>query len=323
MDNTDRRIDVLLYDGVNAVDVTGAAQVFSSATDLADARYAIRYVSMAGDPVQSSCGLRLMADAAFDIGSDADDLIVPGGQGVDRALECTPILDLIAGWQSRDGRRVISVCSGALLLAKAGLLNGRVATTHWRRTSCAVSQFPDVDWQIDRLYCCDGTVMTAAGVTSGIDLALAILRKDHGDDTALQVAREMVVYLHRPGGQHQFADVLTAQFAQTEDLRVLVDAMVDNPQHEWTLDQMADVAFMTPRTLTRRFAAGYGLSPVKFLERIRVKLAEAALGAGAPVAHACTVAGFRDFQQMQRAFKRHNNTTVGEYRKRFGPNTRA
>lgn len=317
MDNFERHIDVLVFDGVNVLDVTGPVQVFSSAQDLSAARYVIRYVSLDGAPARASCGLVMAVDGHVDLKSGAQDLIVPGGAGVNALLEEQALKDVISQWCDAPGRRLISVCSGAGLLANAGVLDGRTATTHWRRAAQFARLFPSVDWQTDRLYCDTGNVMTAAGVTSGIDLSLAIVSRDCGAHIALRIARELVVFLHRPGGQNQFADVLTAQFAGGQDLRRLVDAMIDQPQRHWTLETMADIAGTTPRTLTRRFTQNYAMSPVKFLERLRVNLAETALGGGATTARASAVAGFRDFQQMQRAFKRHKGTTVGDYQKRF------
>ncbi|WP_428645415.1 GlxA family transcriptional regulator [Roseibium sp.] len=317
MDNSLRLIDILLFDGLNILDVAGPVQAFSSSNADGPERYRLRFVSADGKGVLSSCGLRLQADARATL-DGTQDLLVPGGQGVDRALQDTRILDILAGWPSKGGnRRVLSICSGALILASAGLLKGKNATTHWRRAAQAHQQFPEVHWATEALYHIDGNVMTSAGVASGIDLALEIIRRDHGNAVALSVARELVVYLKRSGGQNQFTDLLEAQFSSDRELGRLVDALQDNPGADWTLETMADTAGLTPRTLSRRFSASSGLTPVKYLERYRLKRAADVLAGGAPVGSAIRVSGFSDFQQMQRAFKRHLNTTVGEYRDKF------
>lgn len=319
MDIATRHVDVLLYEGVNILDVAGPAQVFHLAMGRDGPGYLVRFLTMDGAPVSASCGLRLMAD-----GCDVDptaDLVVPGGDGVDQAMEDVRITGLVGAWRDRQvGTRLISICSGALLLAKAGVLNGRAATTHWARGVQAQRQFPEVRWDTNQLYFIDPDIMTSAGVTSGIDLALAIVRRDLGDAAALRVAREIVVYLQRTGGQDQFADLLEAQFSGDQQLGRLIDALIRCPAEAWTLDRMADLAGLTPRTLTRRFSSTFDQSPVKFLERLRVKRATDAISSGAPLDRVVAKTGFSDFQQMQRAFKRQIGTTVGAYQRRFsGP----
>lgn len=321
MDNPTRQLDVLLFDDLNILDVAGPVQTFSSANDEDNSFYEVRHVSVDGGSVTSSCGLKLGVDGVASIGPDAQDLLIPGGRGVDEALKDSRIGELITDWHNLVGdRRIISVCSGALLLANAGILDGHQATTHWSRGQQVRAMFPNVTWDINRLYFNKGQIKTSAGVTSGIDLALAIVRQDCGTLVALRVARELVVYLKRAGGQDQFADLLEAQFSAEKELVVLVDALLDSPQKDWTLERMADFSGLTPRTLTRRFAAHPGQTPAKFLERIRVKRAADTLSAGAPVGRAMEIAGFSDFQQMQRAFKRQLDSTVGNYQQRFsGP----
>lgn len=316
MDKT-RSIDILLFDDVNILDVAGPVQAFSSANDDGLNRYQLRYVSLDGGAVTSSCGLRLQADQVLEIEAHHD-LLVPGGRGVDRMLQRPELRKILSGWQrSGNSQRVISVCSGALILADAGLLDGRSATTHWGRAKQVRDLFPMVNWATNELYRIDDLIFTSAGVTSGIDLALEVIRRDHGSAVALSVARELVVYLKRSGGQNQFADILEAQFTEDRELARLISALHDNPGEEWTLDLMADVAGLTSRTLVRRFSAMTGHSPVKFLERYRVKRASDALSSGLPIGKSIEISGFRDFQQMQRAFKRQLGTTIGNYAENF------
>jgi len=312
-----RCIDILLFDDLNILDVAGPVQAFSSANDDGVNRYQLRYVSLDGNTVSSSCGLRLQVDQVLEI-EDNHDLLIPGGRGVDRMLQRPELREILSGWQrSGSDQRVISVCSGALILADAGLLDGRSATTHWVRAVLVRNLFPRVNWATDELYKIDDRIFTSAGVTSGIDLALEIIRRDHGSAVALSVARELVVYLKRSGGQNQFADILEAQFTEDRELARLISALHDNPGEEWTLDLMADVAGLTSRTLVRRFSAMTGHSPVKFLERYRVKRASDALSSGLPIGKSIEISGFRDFQQMQRAFKRQLGTTIGNYAENF------
>lgn len=317
MDKSCRQIDVLLYDGVNLLDVAGPVQAFNSVNYKGRDHFRLRFVTGNGADITASCGLRLGADARLTMG-DTQDLLVPGGEGVDAVLADGRIRAIIRNWRDHgDDRRLISVCSGALILANAGVLDGRRATTHWARREMVRSLFPQVHWSTDDLYHIDGGVMTSAGVTAGVDLALEIIRRDCGADIALMVAREVVVYLKRTGGQNQFADLLEAQFSGDRDLRKLIDALQADPGRDWTLEDMADTAGLTPRTLSRRFTAAFGQSPVKFLERYRVKRASDVLSGGAPAGKAVELSGFGDFQQMQRAFKRQLGTTIGSYRQNF------
>ncbi len=316
MDKT-RQIDILLFDDLNILDVAGPVQAFSSANEDGVDCYHLRYVSLDGRAITSSCGLRLHADSILtpDTGHD---LLVPGGRGVDRLLQHPDLRRILRDWQRTEGdRRVISICSGALILADAGLLDGRRATTHWGRAKQVHNLYPQVNWVTDELYRIDDRIFSSAGVTTGIDLALEIIRRDHGSAVALSVARELVVYLKRSGGQNQFADFLEAQFTDDRELARLISAMHDDPGADWTLERMADVAGLTSRTLVRRFSAMTGHSPVKFLERYRVKRGADALSAGLSIGKSIEISGFRDFQQMQRAFKRQLGTTVGSYAENF------
>ena len=317
MDKT-RDIDVFLFDGVNLLDVAGPVQAFCSANLDDNERYRCCFVSLDGGSVTSSCGLRLEADASVSA-STGQDLLMPGGEGVGRLLTMPKVRKFVEGWLgSGFDRRIISICSGALVLAASGLLNGRHATTHWKSASLAREMFPDVIWETEKLYISDSQILTSAGVTSGIDLALEIIRCDHGPSVALSVARELVVYLKRSGGQNQFADMLAAQFSSDPHFSKVMTAIHENPQRRWSLDAMADVAGLTPRTLTRRFSKTTGRPPLSFLERLRVKRASDAFSEGATTGKAIEISGFADFQQMQRAFKRQLGTTVGSFADRFG-----
>ncbi|QBF32335.1 GlxA family transcriptional regulator [Thalassococcus sp. S3] len=313
MDKPRRQIDVLLFDGVTLLDVSGPTHVFGNAQRDGKQAYSLRYASSDGAPVTAACGLRLTPDIGLHDASGADYLLVPGGMGVDEALKNRPLLDYLASWR---GERLISICSGSVLLAHAGILDGRPATTHWQREQFVKRHYPSVDWDIDKLYIKDGHVHTSGGVTAGIDLALFILKQDCGAAAALSAARGMLVHLSRSGDQSQFNDVLSAQFSADSQLSDLIDKVAQHPSRAWTLAEMADFAGTTPRTLTRRFNAQLGVSPTKFVEAVRVRLAADRLAAGMSVANVVRSTGFGDHQRMQRAFKRQLQSTVKDYERR-------
>jgi len=313
-----RRIDILVFNNVNILDVAGPAQTFSTVNELGKQVYQMRTISIDGKPVKSSCGIELLVDDSISTPSSADDLLIPGGEGIDVLRRNADVKRFITNWlNARNNRRILSICSGALLLAEAGILDGVRATTHWGREGQAIRDYPNVNWDIDRLYFADDKIMTSAGVTSGIDLSIAVVQRDHGASAALSAARELVVYLQRSGGQHQYSDLLESQFVDDRQLSLLINKMASKLNHKWTLNRMADAAKLTPRTLTRRFAAKLGMSPVKFLERMRVKRASDVMNDGIPQKRVLAMTGFNDSQQLERAFKRQYGISTGEYRQRF------
>ncbi len=314
-----RKIDLLLFDNVNLLDVAGPAQAFSSAYDNGSALYETRFVSLDGNPVTACCGLRLGADATVSLNSDASDLLIPGGDGIDVAMQNDGLMQVLKQWTDRPDRRLISVCSGALILANSGTLNNRRATTHWSRRTQAQQQFPDVNWAIDQLYVSDGNIHSSAGVSTGIDLSLAIIQNDHGGECALSVARELVVYMQRPGTQSQFAGIVDLQMRSNDAMSLLVNAVTEHPTRSWSVKHMAEFCNMTERTLTRRFRTQLQTSPKRFVEKTRVAKACELISAGLPLASVLSRCGLSDQQQMQRAFKRQLGTSVDHYVKRFTP----
>lgn len=308
-----RSIDVLLFEGVNALDVAGPVQAFNTARFQDCTAYRLRYVSVDGRPVRASCGISLGADAALPSCDPSHDLLVPGGNGIDALLEVKGVLGAVRERLKADtGARVISICSGALLLAAAGVLDGGPATTHWSREQ-DVRRFANVDWNLDRLFVERTRVFTSAGVTTGIDLALSIIRADCGNAAALRVARELVVQLRRMGNQSQYAMHLAGQFTKEDDLGQLIEAIITNPKRPWTLDQMASEAGMNPRTLSRRFHDHLATSPTQFVERIRVDHARGLLEANLLAKTVAIEAGFSDLQRMRRAFQRRYGLSFSQY----------
>ncbi|MFY0681148.1 MAG: DJ-1/PfpI family protein [Thalassovita sp.] len=312
-----RSIEVLLFDGVNLLDVSGPVQAFEAATLTGRARYEVVFVSLDGAPVRASCGLMLTPVDALKANSDADDLLIPGGVGIDEIAKDSSLQTILQGRaaQSGDGR-LISICSGALALAAAGVLDGRSATTHWSRCE-DIDRFPAVNWDLDRINVSDARVFTSAGVTTGIDLALDIIRQDCGPTTALSVARELVVQLRRTGGQSQYAMHLAGQFTRDNTLSRLIEKVVSQPEKVWTLDTLADESGLNSRTLSRHFKRDLQQTPAQFVEYIRVDHARGLLEDNLPQKQVAAESGFGDVQRMRRAFQRRFGIHVSDYLKAF------
>jgi transcriptional regulator GlxA family with amidase domain len=312
-----RILDVFIFDGVNILDVAGPVQAFDTARYNGRHIYKCRYVSLDGRSIRASCGLVLGAEDRLTEQSSSDDLLIPGG-GVDAFLEDTKLLEIVAAKvrTSGDGR-VISICSGALILAAAGVLDGRPATTHWRRDT-KIREYPNVFWDLDRISTQSGRIFTSAGVTTGIDLALAIIRKDCGNDVALDVAREMVIQLRRTGGQSQYAMHLAGQFTPDDSLSRLIENIVARPDHIWSLEALAAAAGMNQRTLSRRFQKHLAMSPAQFVEKIRVDHARGLLSDNIALQTVASKSGFGDLQRMRRAFQRRFGVNLGQYVSVFG-----
>ena len=312
-----RSIEVLIFEGVNILDVAGPVQAFEAARYKDQRIYTHRYVSLDGKPMRASCGLLLTPDQSLSSSSNAD-LLIPGGC-VDPLLYDSKLLDAVAAKAREKGDgRLISICSGALILAAAGVLDGQIATTHWSREEIAVRKYPKVRWDLDRIYAETGHIYTSAGVTTGIDLALAIIRKDCGNDVALDVARELVVQLRRTGGQSQYAMHLAGQFTPDDSLTRLIEQIVARPDKDWTLDALGRAAGMNSRTLSRRFNRYLSISPAQFVEKTRVDHARGLLSENIPLQTVAAKSGFGDLQRMRRAFQRRFGVNLGEYISVFG-----
>lgn len=308
-----RTIDILLFEDVNLLDVSGPVQAFKTARVNGSAKYSMRFVSLDGKPVRACCGLALVPDAKLEARSDSDDLLIPGGTGVDALLGNTALKNVIRDRATRPGDgRLISVCSGALVLAHAGVLDGHAATTHWSRAT-DIRNYGDVLWDLDRISTSDTRVFTSAGVTTGIDLALAIIRTDCGHTSALDVARELVVQLRRTGGQSQYAIHLAGQFTANDRLTKLIEQVFSTPQNDWSMDGMAEAAGMNARTLSRHFKRDLQETPAQFVERVRVNHARGLLHENFPLKQVATDSGFGDLQRMRRAFRRSFGVHLSEY----------
>jgi transcriptional regulator GlxA family with amidase domain len=301
---------IVLFDGVQSIDVTGPLEVFTAAGRLDPGRYRLSTASVAGSSVRTSSGLRLTPDAALT--RPPDTLIVPGGEGTRRAAP-----DLI-GWLRRHGaapQRVMSVCTGALLLAEAGLLDGRRATTHWQYCDTLARRFPAVTVDPEPIFVRDGRIATSAGVTAGIDLALALVEEDFGRQAALMIARQLVMFVRRPGGQGQLSAQLSGQVAQREPLRDVQRLIADHPDADLSVAALAGHANLSPRHFTRAFAAETGLPPGRYVDRVRLETARRLLeDTAAGIAEVARCSGYGTPEAMRRAFVRALGISPSDYR---------
>jgi transcriptional regulator GlxA family with amidase domain len=312
-------IHVACFEGAELLDIAGPTSVFSSASGLLgrDQGYDVRLVAERAGPVATSSGVTLTAQQALgSIRGEIDTLIVPGG--LRGAIEgATSLVPLVRRLAPRT-RRLASVCSGAFILSRAGLLDGRAAVTHWAACEQLRQQHPRCRVEDDRIFVRDGQVWTSAGVSTGIDLALAMVEEDHGPQLALDIARWLVVYLRRPGGQSQFSAPLAAQMAEREGLRDLLLWMAEHIDADLSVAALAQRASMSERTFARVFAAETNITPAAYVERLRIDAARRSLEATKKsvkqIARAC---GFGTVETMHRAFRRSVGSTPLQYRARF------
>ncbi|MEM7274110.1 MAG: GlxA family transcriptional regulator [Actinomycetota bacterium] len=300
-----------------ALDLVGPSDVFETAGQLTG-RELYRSVVVTGDgvgPVVTESRIALQVDgAAEDLLPTVDTVLVGGGRGVFDALADRRMVGAVAGAAER-APRILSVCTGSFVLAAAGLLAGRRATTHWAYADRLAQDHPSVTVVPDELYVVDGPVVTAAGVTAGIDLALAVVAADHGEDLARAVARRMVVYLNRSGGQSQFSERLARPTGEDPGVAAVVAAVLDDPAADHTVPTMADRAGMSQRHFARRFRAATGTTPGRWVERVRVDAARTLLEQGAlPPVQVADRCGFGSYHTMRQAFRRVLGVSPARYR---------
>ncbi|MFF2961477.1 GlxA family transcriptional regulator [Streptomyces sp. NPDC057963] len=312
---TQRSVLVVLYDGVQSLDVSGPVEVFAGASYLAGAGYDLHTASLHGAQVRTSSGLTLVPDGSLADAAPPHTLLVPGGQGT-RAPD-PALIDWLAA-HAPHAERLVSVCTGALLLAAAGLLDGHRVTTHWTVCDHLARTYPAVEVDPDPIFVRDGRLATSAGVTAGIDLALALVEEDHGRDIALTIARHLVVFLRRPGNQAQFSAQLTAQTARREPLRAVQHWITEHPGDDLTVEALAARARLSPRHFARAFQAETGLTPGRYVDRVRLeharRLLEDTTDGISGISRAC---GYGTPEAMRRAFVKALGTAPAEYRRRF------
>jgi len=311
-----RHIDALVYHGINLLDLAGPMQAFWTA-DSYRPNYKLRILSADGQPIETQPGIKIAVDGTFaDWNPDAD-LLIPGGR-IDKELGSDTLRPLLKEAAARtNGERIISICSGALILADSGILEGKQASTHWSRASTAQTEFPNVDWQLNQLFVNSGSIYTSAGVTAGIDLTLHLIEKDLGSAISLKTAQELVVYLRRNGGQAQFSSALSLQAAGQSNIAKLSEIILAEPDADWTSDKMAQSAGVSARTLHRRLKEDIGATPAQFVERLRLDLARTALLKRSSIKQAAHLSGFGHIQNLRRAFQRNFGITPSEDVERF------
>jgi transcriptional regulator GlxA family with amidase domain len=322
-----KRVAVLAYPDVQILDVVGPLEVFARTSRwLRDHRrherdaYDVEIVGLARGAFRTSSGLRLYADRGFaEAGREIDTLLVAGGIGSERYASQASLVRWIRKQAGRV-RRLGSVCTGAFFLAEAGLLDGRRATTHWFSCEELARRYPEVNVEPDRLFVREGRIWTSAGVTAGMDMALAMVEEDHGRDAALSVARALVMFVKRPGGQAQFSVQLAHQLAERQPFRELSAYIIDNPSGDLAVETLARRLGMSPRHFARVFARELGTTPARFVTQVRVEAARRMLEeSSAQLESICASSGLGTLESMRRAFLRTVGVSPSDYRARFSP----
>jgi transcriptional regulator GlxA family with amidase domain len=310
---------LVVFPGLQSLDLTGPLEVFARANqELGRPAYDLSVAATVPGIVRTNSGLGVVADRALaEVADPIDTLVVVGGDGTREAIGDSVLLHHVARLAGT-ARRATSVCSGAFLLAAVGLLDGRRATTHWQWCDLLAATFPAVDVDPDPIFVRDGHVWTSAGVTAGMDLALALVEDDHGRDLALAIARDLVLFLRRPGNQSQFSAHLGAQLAERDGIREVQRFVADQPGADCSVPALARIAHLSERHFARCFAEQVGSTPARYVERVRVETARRLLedttdGVEA-IARRC---GFGTAETMRRAFLRTIHTSPTEYRRRF------
>ncbi len=317
-----RRVAIVAFPGVTLLDISGPAQVFAElqAIDLPGAGYSLSYLSTSGGLVPTDVGMMIDTAPVSSIRpNQVDTLVIPGGPGIWALRQDAVLTDWISEVLPK-ARRVASVCLGAFALAWTGALDGKRAATHWRYCPRLADGFPKIRVEPNAIFVKDGRVWTSAGVSAGIDLALAMIEEDFGHTTALDVARRLVVFLKRPGGQSQFSTVLAAQASDVEGRFSALHAwIIENIAGDLKVETLAEQAGMTPRTFARAYASRTGMTPASGVEALRVETARLLLESSEirGVVDVARRAGFGDDERMRRAFIRHLGISPSEYRSRF------
>jgi transcriptional regulator GlxA family with amidase domain len=315
-----RDMVIVVFDDVTMLDVAGAGEVFAEANRFG-ADYRIKIASVDGRDVTTSIGTRLGVTDDLSAIESADTVMVAGSDELPRRGIDPELVDAIKSIAGRT-RRLASICTGSFVLAQAGLLNGRRATTHWHDARLFARAFPDITVEPDAIFVRDGDIFTSAGVSSGIDLALALVEMDHGTDLVREVARWLVVYLKRAGGQSQFSVLVEADPPPQSALRKVTDAIAADPAGNHDVKALAARASLSTRQVTRLFQAELGTTPARYVEMVRIDAARAALDAGRTVGETARVAGFGSTESLRRVFVDHLGVSPKAYRDRFRTTSR-
>ncbi|QRM34620.1 GlxA family transcriptional regulator [Microvirga sp. VF16] len=321
MEAKPRLILFLAYEGMGLLDLTGPQTVFWSASEMMRKEgrpgYVRQTVSLEGGLVRTAEGTELRTTPIGEV-QDFDTIIVPGSLQIEAVLEKHGLIEWLKRASHR-ARRTASVCAGAFLLAEAGLLDGRRAVTHWAMCDDFASRYPQVDVDSNAIFVRQDPIWTSAGVSAGIDLALALVQEDCGRDVAMQVARQLVIYVKRPGGQSQFSEILKVQSEDTdsfEQLNLWIEKNLN--QNDLTVERLAEQARMSPRNFARRYKERTGRTPAKAVEILRLEAAKRMLETSPQnVDHIARSCGFGDEEHMRVTFQRHLGVSPRDYRRRF------
>jgi len=316
-----RKIGILIFPDAEVLDITGPHEVFSMAVDLQQQRklskpYDIFLIAKNLKPVNMSSGMKLLPDYRLDeCRLHLDTLIVPGGESIEQALNDPKLLKWIKQ-QSGKVRRLVSICTGVFFLAKLGLLEGKKVTTHWGFCRILQELYPDLEVVSDAIYIKQGNTYTSAGITAGMDLALSLVEEDLGKEIAMSIARKLVIFYKRPGGQNQFSEFILSQSNSHFDQ--LIDWIIQNLAEDLSVEKLAEKACMSPRNFARTFKKELETTPAKFIEKLRLRHAriflEDKVSTLQEIANQC---GFKSEEKMRRAFQRELCVTPQEYRSRF------
>jgi transcriptional regulator GlxA family with amidase domain len=308
---------IFVYDGVQILDVAGTAQALTTASEEgAVPQYDLRVSALAAGTVTTASGFAIMA-GSLPRSEIIDTVFIPGGPGVHRLRLST---DAISTLQRlcRRARRVCAICTGAFMLAETGMLDNRTAVTHWRSCARFAREFPKIAVDPEPLFVRDGHIWTTAGVTAGIDLTLSLIEDDHGAALASRVARRLVVYMKRPGGQRQYSEPMALQEAMAEPYKKLLQSIASRPSASWTVDDMAAAAGQTTRSFHRKFVAASGTTPAEAVEKIRCELVRSLLQTmPLKLAQIAGRTGFGSESALRRALQRQYGVTARDLRERF------
>jgi transcriptional regulator GlxA family with amidase domain len=311
----DRVVVFVVFDGMKLLDAAGPAEVFAEANRFG-ASYRVLMASVDGKDVVTSVGTRLAVSTSIGAVKAANTAVVSGGDDlVGRPID-PELVAAVKNLQPQT-RRMASICTGSFILAKTGILDGRRATTHWRHTRLLARAYPQISVEPDAIFVRDGDIYTSAGVSAGIDLALALVEDDYGADLVRDVARSLVVYLKRAGGQSQFSALVETPPPQRSQLRALTEAIAADPAANHTVKSLAAQASLSTRQLTRLFQSELGTTPARYVEMIRVDAARSALDAGRSVADSARIAGFGSAETLRRVFVTQLGISPKAYRDRF------
>lgn len=315
-----KTVAILVPPNAQSLDISGPMDAFLEANRLVadDEQYEVRLISVEKRRTITVGGMKIVADGSIsDPDFKVDTLLVAGTPDYNKAKEMRPFLDWLKR-RTSGVRRYGSVCTGTFFLGAAGLIDGRQVTTHWEQADELAEQFPEAEVMPDSIYIQDGSLYTSAGITAGIDLALKLIEDDHGRDISLRVARKLVVFLRRPGGQSQFSTHLEAQIANEDRVQALQHWILDHVDADLTLKALGDRVGMSVRNLSRVFLKETGETPADFVEKARVEAARRLLEENdIPLQRVATRSGFSNPDVMRRAFVRRMNTNPNDYRKRF------